>query len=136
MTPGEDLVHLQHIAQNILEIEGYLQEIDDYEKFSTDENERAMIYSLLGQIGTAAMLLSDDFKNQYDEIDFRVLEGLRNANYNEEMEIFRTPVWHIVKNDLPYIREKIFDVKTKLEEQMDIQGGNTLGSGTGSWTGS
>ncbi|WP_224998225.1 DUF86 domain-containing protein [Cesiribacter sp. SM1] len=126
MTPGEDLVHLSHIAQNILEIEGYLQDVDSYESFNTDENERAMIYDLLAQIGVATQLLSDDFKNQYDEIDFRVLESLRNASYNEEMEIFRSPVWHIVKNDLPFIREKIMDVRTKLEEQMDIQGGNTL----------
>lgn len=126
MTPGEDLVHLQNIAQNILEIEGYLQEIDDYDNFTTDEADRAMIYDLLGQIGVAASLLSDDFKNQYDEIDFRVLESLRNAAYNEEMEIYHHPVWHIISKDLPYIREKIFDVKTKLEEQMDIEGGNTL----------
>jgi uncharacterized protein with HEPN domain len=126
MTPGEDLVHLQNIAQNILEIEGYLQEVEDYDTFTTDEADRVMIYDLLGQIGVAASLLSDDFKNQYDEIDFRVLESLRNAAYNEEMEIQHHPVWHIISKDLPYIREKIFDVKTKLEEQMDIEGGNTL----------
>lgn len=126
MTPGEDLVHLQNIAQNILEIEGYLQEVDDYDNFTADEADRVMIYDLLGQIGVAASLLSDDFKNQYEEIDFRVLESLRNAAYNEEMEIQHHPVWHIVSKDLPYIREKIFDVKTKLEEQMDIEGGNTI----------
>lgn len=126
MTPGEDLVHLQNIAQNILEIEGYLQEVEDYDNFTTDEADRVMIYDLLGQIGVAASLLSDDFKNQYEEIDFRVLESLRNAAYNEEMEIYHHPVWHIISKDLPYIREKIFDVKTKLEEQMNIEGGNTI----------
>lgn len=127
MTPGEDLIHLSNIAQNILEIEGYLGE-GDYEGFTTDESERVAIYELLSQIGAASMLLSDDFKNQYDEIDFRVLENLRNAQYNEEMEIYHHPVFHIVSKDLPYIREKIMDVKTKLEEQMDIEGGNTLSS--------
>lgn len=126
MTPGEDLVHLQNIAQNILEIEGYLQEVEDYDNFTADEADRVMIYDLLGQIGVAASLLSDDFKNQYEDIDFRVLESLRNAAYNEEMELDHHPVWHIISKDLPYIREKIFDVKTKLEEQMDIEGGNTI----------
>lgn len=128
MTPGEDLIHLSNIAQNILEIEGYVGE-GDYEDFTTDESERVAIYELLTQIGSAATLLSDDFKNQYDELDFRVLEGLRNASYNEEMEISHNPVWHIVKNDLPYFREQIMDIKTKLEEQEDIKGGNTI-SGT------
>lgn len=125
MTPGEDLTHLSNIAQNILEIEGYVGE-GNYEDFTTDESERVAIYELLSQIGAATLLLSDDFKNQYDEIDFRVLEGLRNAQYNEEMEISHTPVWHIITKDLPYIREKIMDVKTRLETQMDIEGGNTL----------
>ena len=125
MTPGEDLTHLSNIAQNILEIEGYVGE-GNYEDFTTDESERVAIYELLSQIGAATLLLSDDFKNQYDEIDFRVLEGLRNAQYNEEMVISHTPVWHIITKDLPYIREKIMDVKTRLETQMDIEGGNTL----------
>ena len=71
-------------------------------------------------------LLSDDFKDQYDDIDFRVLENLRGASYNEEMEITHTPVYHIITKDLPYIREQIMDIKTKLEEQMDIEGGNTI----------
>ncbi len=125
MTPVEDLVHLSNIAQNILEIEGYIGE-GDYEDFTTDESERVAIYELLTQIGSAAMLLSDEFKDQYDELDFRVLENLRNATYNEEMEMHHSPVWHIVKNDLPYFREQIMDIKTKLEEQEDIKGGNTI----------
>jgi uncharacterized protein with HEPN domain len=125
MTPAEDIVHLQNIAQNILEIEGYVGE-GDYEDFTTDEHERVAIYELLGQIGVGASLLSDDFKNQYDELDFRVLENLRNAHYNEEMEITHTPVWHIITKDLPYFREKIMDIKTKLDEQMDLEDGNNI----------
>ena len=125
MTQEEDLVHLSNIAQNILEIEGYVGE-GDFEDFTTDESERVAIYEMSSQIGSAAMLLSDDFKNQYDEIDFRVLENLRNASYNEEMEIHQSPVWHIISKDLPYIREKIMDIKTKLEEQIDLEGDNTI----------
>ena len=125
MTAEEDLVHLQNIAQCIMEIEGYSEDMS-YEDFVADEEDKAAIIENLAQVGQAARLLSDDFKNQYDEIDFRVLEGLANAGYNDEMEIDHHALFHIFTKDLPYIREKIFDAKLELENQIDISEGDVL----------
>jgi uncharacterized protein with HEPN domain len=125
MTPEEDLVHLQNIAQCIMEIEGYNNR-QSYEEFVANEEDKAAVMENLTQIGQAARLLSDDFKNQYDEIDFRVLEGLSNAEYNDEMEMDHHAIFHIIGKDLPFIKDKIFDAKTQLENQIDIREGNTL----------
>lgn len=120
-TEEEDMVHLNSIAQNILEIEGYVKGMD-YEDFLSDEEDKGAVMNSLNQIGEATSMLSDDFKNQYDDIDIRVLEGLRNAHYNDEMELDLHGVWHIITRDLPYIREKVLDALSDLEEQEDIEG--------------
>lgn len=120
-TEEEDMVHLNGIAQNILEIEGYVSGLD-YEDFLADEEDKSAVMNNLNQIGEATSMLSDDFKNQYADIDIRVLEGLRNAHYNDEMELDLHGLWHIITRDLPYIREKVLDALSNLEEQEDIEG--------------
>jgi uncharacterized protein with HEPN domain len=121
MTAEEDMIHLNNLAQCIMEIEGYTKDLD-YEDFLSDEEDKAAVMSNLNQIGEASRLLSDDFKDQYDDIDLKVLEGLRNAEYNDEMELDLHGVWHIISRDLPYIREKVLDALTQLEQQEDLEG--------------
>lgn len=121
MTPEEDLIHLRNIIRSALEIEGYTKG-QDFEAFAANESARTAVSMNLSMIGNEAYLLSDDFKNQYDELDIRVLENLKNANYNEEMEIFQNQVWNIVTKDLPVIREKLSDIESRIEPEQDIKG--------------
>ena len=124
MTPDEDRLHIQNIIRSAVEIEGYIQGMD-YEAFTANESARTAVARNLGMIGNEASLLSDDFKNQYDEIDMRVLENLKSASYNEEMEIFQTQVWNIASNDIPLIREKLSDVSRRIDPEEDIKGTTT-----------
>lgn len=121
MTPDEDRLHIQNIIRSAVEIEGYIKGMD-YEAFTADETVRTAVAENLGMIGNEAGLLSDDFKNQYDELDIRVLENLKNAAYNEEMEIFQTQVWSIASQDIPIIREKLSDISPRIDQEEDIKG--------------
>lgn len=121
MNPDEDRLHIQNIIRSAVEIEGYTKGMD-YEDFTTNENTRAAVYQNLSMIGNEASLLSDEFKNQYDELDLRVLENLQQANYNEEMEIFHKQAWHIATQDIPLIKEKLTDVQPRINPEEDIKG--------------
>lgn len=121
MTPDEDRLHIQNIIRSAVEIGGYTKGMD-YEDFTANESARTAVYQNLSMIGNEASLLSDDFKNQYDELDMRVLENLKQANYNEEMEVFHKQVWHIATQDIPLIKEKLSDVQPRINTEEDIKG--------------
>lgn len=121
MTPDEDKIHIQNIVRSAVEIGGYIQGMD-YEDYVTNEEARTAVAMNLSMIGNEAALLSDDFKNQYDEIDMRVLENLKNANYNEEMEIDHHYVWFVISKDLPLMREKLADINRRIDPEEDIKG--------------
>lgn len=121
MTPEEDLLHIQNIIRSAVEIDGYTKGMK-YEDFTANESARTAVAMNLSMIGNEAYLLSDDFKNQYDELDMRVFENLKRANYNEEMEIDHHYVWHIATKDIPLVKEKLSDVQTRLQQEQDIKG--------------
>lgn len=124
MTPDEDRLHIQNIIRSAWEIDGYIKGID-YEDFVTNESARTAVAKNLSMIGNEARLLSDEFKEQYDEIDMNVLQNLRQAPYNEEMEIFQTQIWNIASKDIPLIRQKLTDVQTRIQPEEDIKGTTT-----------
>lgn len=124
MTPDEDRIHIQNIIRSSWEIDGYIKGMD-YEDFVTNESTRTAVAKNLSMIGNEARLLSDDFKEQYDEIDMNVLQNLRQAPYNEEMEIFQNQIWNIASKDIPLIRQKLTDVQTRIQPEDDIKGTTT-----------
>lgn len=121
MTPEEDLLHVQNIIRSALEIDGYTKGMH-YEDFAANESARTAVAMNLSMIGNEAALMSDYFRNQFTEIDLKALEGLKNANYNEEMEIDQHYVWHVATKDLPLIREKLSDVEPRINQEKDING--------------
>jgi uncharacterized protein with HEPN domain len=124
MTPDEDRLHIQNIIRSAWEIDGYIKGMD-YEDFVTNESARTAVATNLSMIGNETRLLSDDFKEQFDEIDMNVLQNLRQAPYNEEMEIFQHQIWNIASKDIPLIRQKLADVQTRIQPEDDIKGTTT-----------
>ena len=111
----EDQVHLTNIANYINEIESYVQGMD-YRQFADEEEVRITVMENLQHIGQAASLLSDEYTNQFTAVDIQVLETLKNAKFNDSLEIDYRPVWSIIQNDLPVFRDLILTDT----EQMDI----------------
>lgn len=121
MTPDEDKLHIQNIIRSANEIDGYTKGMS-YEDFTANESVRTAVARNLSMIGNEAYLLSDYFKNQYDELDMRVFENLKHAQYNEEMEIDHHYVWNVVTKDIPLLRDKLSDIQPRIEQEEDIRG--------------
>jgi len=117
-TLTEDLVRLTDISETIDDIEAYTgnAKFDDF--FKRDDL-RQVASAELAQIGGAASLLTDEFKEMHGEIDWDVLRGLQYAGYDEELELDAHALWHIVHEDLPVIQDQILELLTSLEDDED-----------------
>lgn len=124
----EDRMHLLGIVDSITEIQGYAGAAD-WKDYSQREDMQMAISSQFQQIGSAAALLSDEFKDKYRDIDWDVLKGLQYANYDQELELDYHPHWHIIKDDLPIFLEQIEDIISEFERVETLEDDKTL-SGT------
>lgn len=116
----EDKIRLLDIADSIREIQGYLGGAD-YGEFSISEDIRESVTAQMVMIGEAAEMLSDEFKEQYGDIDWNVLTNLKFAHYDEELEQEHRQMMYIASKDLPEIMNDILDVATMLEEEEDLE---------------
>jgi uncharacterized protein with HEPN domain len=115
----EDKIRLLDIADSIREIQGYMGGAD-YAEFSISEDIRESVTTQMVIIGEAAGMLSDEFKEQYGDIDWNVLTNLKYAHYDEELEQEHRQMMYIASKDLPEILNDILDVATMLEEEDDL----------------
>jgi uncharacterized protein with HEPN domain len=115
----EDKIRLLDMADSIREIQGYLGETD-YEEFSISDDIRESVTAQMVYIGEAAELLSDEFKEQYGNIDWNVLTNLKFARYDEEYEQEHRQMMYIASQDLPEIMNDILDVATMVEDEDDL----------------
>lgn len=114
-TMTEDMVRLTDISDTIDEIEAYMGNAK-YEDFFKSDDLRQLASAELAQIGGAATLLTDDFKELHGEVDWDMLRGLQYAGYDEELEMDFHALWHIVHEDLPIIQDQILELLTSLED--------------------
>ena len=120
VTP-EDKQHLMNMADAIEEIQSYVQ-YEDYNQFAKDEMTRESVARLFQDIGGAAKMLSDEFKESFGDIDWNVLIRLEDAMYDQAEETSFEAIWQIIKFDLPVIKSQVTDLAANLREEDDIQG--------------
>ncbi len=130
MIKPEDQVHLRNIAQSITEIDAYVAG-KDYQAFADNEQTRLQVARELQAMGEAAELLTPAFRDSYGQIDYAVLETLKNTRYNVEMEMDHRALWHIIQHDLPIIRDEVLTLNQQAQNEpgteKDIRGFRDLG---------
>ena len=116
MIREEDQIHLNNISNCIQEIEAYVQGMN-FNNFVQEEEVKASVMQNLQMIGEASTLLSDEFKEQFTAIEIDTLAGLRNAHYNDEMEIDHHSLWGIIRNDLPLIKDLVGTASEQIDDE-------------------
>lgn len=117
----DDKIRLLDMADSIREIQGYIGEAD-YKEFSISDDIRESVAAQMVMIGEAAEQLTDEFKEQYGNVDWEVLTNLKFASYDEELEQEHRQIMYIAGNDLPEIMNDILDVATMVEDEEDLDG--------------
>jgi uncharacterized protein with HEPN domain len=123
MTREEEQYHINNIINEINEIQAYISDLDQHQ-FEIEEETQQIVGRSLKNIGEAASLLasSDDWADKYEEVDLMALLRLQDSINNVSLEFAPGVIWTIVKEDLPQIKQDLFEITEKTDEEEDIQG--------------
>ena len=112
----DESVYLRHILDAFVQIEFYMDDVS-HEEFLQNRLLQDGVIRQLEVMGEAARNLSDDLRNEYPQIPWRQMIGLRNrmahAYFNVDLQI----VWEIVRGDIPDLKEKI----KRILNEMDLR---------------
>lgn len=102
----DDGVYLGDIIESIERIFEYLGERTEAE-LETDFLVQDAIFRRFEIIGEATANLSDTFKNQHPEVEWRLMKAMRNKLIHEYFGISTTTVYETIKRDLPTLLTKL-----------------------------
>ena len=110
-----DRQRLQHILEDILEIENYTlnSTIDD---FASNSMMRFASVKQIEIIGEAANVVSADTKNQFPQVEWRQIIGLRHILVHEYFGIDTALIWQIISTDIPKLKDDIQIIISSLDK--------------------
>ena len=108
-----DKQRLTHIFDAIAEIESYIKE-SDLEEFTNNSMMRFASIKQIEIIGEAANYLTPEVKNEFSEIQWNQIIGMRHILVHEYFGIDAEIVWQVIIKDLPQLKIKITEILSDL----------------------
>lgn len=114
---------LMDIADAVLEIKASVGTLDfrSLNEYNEDEYSQQVISAQLAQIGTAAAMLSPEFKDEYGSIDWDALIGLQFAGDDQELELDTHSEWKLIEYDLTEIGQEVLDLVDSVQSPEDLE---------------
>ena len=107
---NEDKVFLEHISDEIEFLESNFYDLELEDLMKDPVLQRACIRSL-EVMGEAVKNISDDFKKEYSEIEWRKIAGLRDKLIHHYFGVDWDIVWNVIQNKIPEIKESLEKIK-------------------------
>ncbi|MFA6047381.1 MAG: DUF86 domain-containing protein [Parcubacteria group bacterium] len=101
--------YIGHIAEAISSIEEYLNNVD-FLSFSQNKMLFDAVVRELEIIGEASNNIGDSFQNEYPDIPWRKVIGMRNKITHEYFAVNKKVVWDTCKDDLPELKTIISSI--------------------------
>ena len=101
-----DIERLQHIRDAIDSIQEFTKKID-YEAYQEDYKLRLALTKLIEIIGEAANYISDELKNEYDNVEWKTLNAVRNILVHAYFGVDYDIMWDAIQNDILPLKIKI-----------------------------
>lgn len=109
-----DLARLQHIYEAITEIEEYVQNRNFFD-FSSNSMLRFACIKQLEIIGEASNHVSLETQQEFSEIQWAQIVGMRNIFIHEYFGIDLNIAWEIIEFDIPELKTKISEILGKIK---------------------
>ena len=77
------------------------------EAFRSDETLRRAFVRSIEVIGEAAKKVPDSYRDQYPEIEWRSMAGMRDRLIHDYLGVDYDLVWDVVANKIPALRDRI-----------------------------
>ncbi len=85
-----------------------------FESFCNDNKTIDATVFVVSQIGELVKNISDETMNKYNNIEWKMIKGLRNRIVHDYEGISLKSVWYVVNNDIIELRK---DIQTILEKE-------------------
>ena len=105
----DDKTRLGHIRDAIKEIEDFIKNIV-FEEFEKDRKLQLAIVHLIGVIGEASNKVSDEIQENYEQIPWKDIIGMRNRLIHKYFDINLKIVWQTITSDLPLFLKEIHEI--------------------------
>lgn len=110
------LIFIQHIIENITDIESFSKGITQEEFFKDALRQNAIIRSI-EVIGEAAKNLPSAFKKKHPAIPWKDITGMRDKLIHNYFGVDLKTVWKVVKEDLPKLKSQINGILKEYNRQ-------------------
>lgn len=106
MLPDKDRVRLQHMLDAAERIVAFTKEVSP-EEFQKDEKLNLAIVRLFEILGEAANNISHEVQDQYNDVPWREIAGVRNRLIHGYFDVDLNIVWQIIQTDIPPLIENL-----------------------------
>lgn len=113
--PAKDIVSLQHILQAIERIKKFSSE-KSFEDFVGDDMMYYAVVKNIEIIGEAANFLTDSFRRDHPQTQWKMVIGMRNYIVHEYFQVDNTVVWEVISYDLPELEQQILTYIEEFDE--------------------
>ena len=110
-----DRIRIEHIREAILEIESYVEGIDE-EEFTQNSLIRSATVRQFEIIGEAAIAVSTELQEQYAEIPWRLWADFRNVLIHQYFGVDYSEVYKTIQDDLPNLKLEIEKILSSRSE--------------------
>lgn len=101
-----DLERLKHIRDAITSIQDFTKDVD-FDAYKEDYKLRLALTKLMEIIGEAANYISDELKSEYDNVEWRTLNSVRNILVHAYFGVDYNILWNAIQNDVLPLKLKI-----------------------------
>lgn len=109
---NRDALYVQRIIEYCQKIEDILDGIDyDYNVFISEEIYQLSCSMCILQIGENVSKLSDEFKDEYQDIPWSKIKGLRNIAAHQYDHVEFIVLWNTLVDRIPELKESILNIK-------------------------
>ncbi len=103
---------LQDILDAITDIETFTEGVD-VETFAANREKILEVLKSIEIIGEAVKQIPEDIRNQYEQIPWKSVAGMRDILVHEYWGIDVNVVWSTVQENLPSLKAEIIKIKTQ-----------------------